>query len=905
MLKAHSVWMFATPACPGSRMGPVTADRLRDHLGDFKAIREVARCAARISQCFSSTTATSRAGLSLSEIVDVERNGFCFSDGVGTISLAMAQKVCAGYRASSNRRRLIASRHRGSAASQTTGTTFLLPPNLPSAFQILLGGCKGMLSLDTRLAGEKVCVRPSMKKFECSNDTVEICSTARPTPAFLNRQIITLLSCLGVPDPVFLALQYDMMEKLRKGVDTNDAARALLLSGCSELHGAFDVGDIDDCLCAGFDVSRELFIASMLSAVRTSQLREVKDRARVHVPASANLTGVMDELGLLQYGECYFVCDGAPFDTSSAAAAAAAAVTGTDARSLMLQPPWLSHVAVPVVVTKCPCLHPGDIRVLKSVPLQVLAGRHPSAREHYAALRGVLVFPQHGHRPHPNEASGSDLDGDVYFVAWDQRLLPPPSAWHEPPADYTPPSKLTVEVVTTADITKFFVDFVTNDNLGIIASAHLALADEFGARDARCITLASLHATAVDFAKTGVAANFNADRRLRPTKYRDFMEKRDKDSYESQRVLGKMYRAACDAVKASAPASIATATSTADTIIADPDLLLPGRGQYYDLALRTYREYRGSILSLMQKFGISSEAELMTGHVARFHSQAFRKRRFAEARDMLDREVRDLNRTYRQIFVDIVRAEAEKSAHDGAHADETGISRAGESASDSVVDPNMPLLPIPGLPESLGIGKLLASAWYAVTYDFDSVLAAVRNERSSRSTWAVPASLAIASAATLTIQGLHVASGRVDDDDGAGNDDDDAVEDGGDGDGTGPGRARNLRRSHFAAFPPGMSLMMYDIRVRTVFSSYFITTKQMSKEFTLADVPADGISALAWLSPTTLAAAFWDTSVRLYDTNQNDGAKGVYRHKAPVLDVCAGPGGNSVVSGGVDMDVRL
>jgi len=37
----------------------------------------------------------------------------------------------------------------------------------------------------------------------------------------------------------------------------------------------------------------------------------------------------------------------------------------------------------------------------------------------------------------PNEASGSDLDGDLYFVTWDEKLIPPgKKSWN--PMDYTP-----------------------------------------------------------------------------------------------------------------------------------------------------------------------------------------------------------------------------------------------------------------------------------------------------------------------------------------------------------------------------------------------------------------------------------------------------------------------------------
>ena len=38
-------------------------------------------------------------------------------------------------------------------------------------------------------------------------------------------------------------------------------------------------------------------------------------------------------------------------------------------------------------------------------------------------------------RPHPNECSGSDLDGDIYFVSWDRDLIPTRMV---APMDYTP-----------------------------------------------------------------------------------------------------------------------------------------------------------------------------------------------------------------------------------------------------------------------------------------------------------------------------------------------------------------------------------------------------------------------------------------------------------------------------------
>nr|GEZ32127.1 cytochrome c biogenesis FN, mitochondrial [Tanacetum cinerariifolium] len=41
-----------------------------------------------------------------------------------------------------------------------------------------------------------------------------------------------------------------------------------------------------------------------------------------------------------------------------------------------------------------------------------------------------------GEQPHTDEALGSDLDGDLYFVMWDEHLIPPSKqSW--PPMEYT------------------------------------------------------------------------------------------------------------------------------------------------------------------------------------------------------------------------------------------------------------------------------------------------------------------------------------------------------------------------------------------------------------------------------------------------------------------------------------
>ena len=72
-----------------------------------------------------------------------------------------------------------------------------------------------------------------------------------------------------------------------------------------------------------------------------------------------------------------------------------------------------------------PCYHPGDVRVLKLV----------KSNPRYAYLSDCVVFPVRGHRPHADESSGGDLDGDKFFVSWDVNLIP---RWPSKPFDYSP-----------------------------------------------------------------------------------------------------------------------------------------------------------------------------------------------------------------------------------------------------------------------------------------------------------------------------------------------------------------------------------------------------------------------------------------------------------------------------------
>ncbi|CAF1208987.1 unnamed protein product, partial [Didymodactylos carnosus] len=128
-----------------------------------------------------------------------------------------------------------------------------------------------------------------------------------------------------------------------------------------------DLGNSD----AIFESYQNLAMTSLFASNVNEQRRKLKysstteDLLKNKIPLvlneGRNMFGVVDETGTLEYGE--------------------------------------------VVVAKMPCLYPGDVRKYTAVNVPELQTR----------IRDCIVFPIKGHRPHPNEMSGSDLDGDKYW----------------------------------------------------------------------------------------------------------------------------------------------------------------------------------------------------------------------------------------------------------------------------------------------------------------------------------------------------------------------------------------------------------------------------------------------------------------------------------------------------------
>ena len=136
--------------------------------------------------------------------------------------------------------------------------------------------------------------------------------------------------------------------------------------------------------------------------------------------------------------------------------------------------------------------------------------------------------------------------------------------------------------VNLQEIQKFFVDYMINDTLGAISTAHLVHADREpdNARSKKCLELANLHSMAVDFAKTGAPAEM--PRVWKPKEFPDFMERVDKPMYTSNNVLGKLYRATVESTVQGKPNLVQLEKFSKETY--DNDLEVDGFEAFLEIA---------------------------------------------------------------------------------------------------------------------------------------------------------------------------------------------------------------------------------------------------------------------------------------------------------------------------------
>eukprot|EP01125_Pyxidicula_operculata_P015947 TRINITY_DN5443_c1_g2_i1.p1 TRINITY_DN5443_c1_g2~~TRINITY_DN5443_c1_g2_i1.p1 ORF type:complete len:1098 (-),score=176.09 TRINITY_DN5443_c1_g2_i1:84-3377(-) len=529
------------------------ASTIRRDMGDFSRFNVVGKLIARMGQCFSTTVNIREITEDeIETIPDVERNGYTFSDGVGRISHELAKEI----------------------------TTKMKLKCIPSAFQIRLKGAKGMLAVYPNMRkGINISLRKSMIKFMTTStqNYLEIISYSRPNIGTINRQVISILDSLQVGNKITMYLE-NKMKELIKNLDDSLIDKQIALDTLKKFINK-NRSAVLALQTPNFECS-EPYIQSQLRLTRAILLRDLRKKHRMIIDDSRVLFGVMDETGSLSEGEVFIQYSTDYFEKK----------------------PSQPKVCVGnVIVCKHPVLHPGDVRKFKSVDYPEL---------HH--LVDVIVFPSKGYRPHPDELSGSDLDGDEYFATWDKEIVGGFSDNYTP-NDYSAIKKPAPEeqiVLSLDDIKEFFIKYQVHDLVGRICNAHLAMADklENGVKSIQCIELAVLHSVAVDFAKTSVPAKIPPE--LIPREYPEYIDSKGKKTYTSTKVLGRMFQS----IVYNKISDLGYFDVGIDKDIVNPDdeSQMSDVREFLERARSHRNEYEASLSMIMKRYGIRNEVEATT-----------------------------------------------------------------------------------------------------------------------------------------------------------------------------------------------------------------------------------------------------------------------------------------------------
>ncbi|RMZ85701.1 hypothetical protein DV737_g456, partial [Chaetothyriales sp. CBS 132003] len=534
-LREHSCYFFSKTE------NGVTAEKIREEMGVFEHEKIVAKRAARMGQCFSTTSAipVQIPMISRSKCIrDITNGKYTFTDGV-----------------------------------------------------------------DLK-------VRESQFKFDSRSKELEIIRSSQFWQPYLNRQLITVLSNLGVLDSIFLDMQKSMIQALDAAMKDDSAALKVLRDNIDPNGMTLKLCDL---VLNGFRQSHEPFVMSVLNLWRAWSLKYIKEKAKIRMPEGCFVLGVVDETATLRgHVDALQVPDPAS-QKDKEKCLPEIFVQFTDPQTNRKR-----VVEGICIIARNPSLHRGDVRVVKAINVPAL---------HH--LCDVVVMPQNGDRDLPSMCSGGDLDGDDYIVCWDKRLIPP--VWNAEPFHYNAPEpKKASGDITLEDIIGFFIDYLRNDRLGRIAHAHLAAADYYddGIQNANCLELVQLHSQAVDYPKTGVPAEL--PRRLERRDWPHFMEKKT-GRYVSKKVLGQLY----DAAKRE-NAKLRTERRFDSRIL---DALKPSPQMKKEAALLKY-DYDVAMQQTMARFKIGTEFEVWSTFVLH-HSKSSQDYKFHEEIGQISRALKE------------------------------------------------------------------------------------------------------------------------------------------------------------------------------------------------------------------------------------------------------------------------
>jgi RNA-dependent RNA polymerase len=239
-MREHGCWLFC-------ELNNTNAQNVRNWLGDFSSIRCIGKYAARLGQSLSSSVGTFQSN-NVIMIDDIENEAYCFTDGIGKISKKKAIEI--------------------------SRTHFKV--DYASAFQIRYGGYKGVVAVDMNLTNYELVFRKSMKKFDSGYNRLDVLNVAKHVDCYLNRQVIIILSSLGIPDSVFIDLQDIMLNELSSMFTDRYIASKYIQA---YFRGTFSFSHNNPALNYAF----EPFFRSLLKIIYFKTMEDLIKKSRIYV----------------------------------------------------------------------------------------------------------------------------------------------------------------------------------------------------------------------------------------------------------------------------------------------------------------------------------------------------------------------------------------------------------------------------------------------------------------------------------------------------------------------------------------------------------------------------------------------------------------------------------------------
>lgn len=504
-----------------------------EQIGNLSHINNPGRKLTRLALAFASSRETvevDHAKYLRNVEADITSGDVKFSDGIGKGSLELFKEI----------------------------SRMLNLSSIPSAFQIRVGGIKGVISRYHQ--NSALTIRESMKKFESTHNKIEVLNISTSIPLYLNRHVILMLSAFGVSDDVFLEMQQADLNKYLKVLTSDSATETIdfVRSKSSILN--FE--------SYPSNVISEPFFQQILMYQVIDLVSELANHAKISVEKGRVLMGVLDETGTLNYGEIY---------------------------AHVIEDKLDLEIEGDVIVFRNPCVLPSDIRRLRA--------RKDVPEEFKSLYKNVVVIPSKGPASHAHECAGGDLDGDLYYIIWDERLIPTQLQY---------PGREVIEVNTRAleapqsglsdiDMIGFYCVYQQQSRLGVIANAHLATSDKCGIESDEAIAIARYVVAETDAPKKGFTVGHDY-KKLIPKKYPHYMRKVDRDNYYSKTIVGTLYDEALSVLDIISEKHVTNPPKKYNTT--------SGGKASIDF---WYSLYCCEIQRLMKMFALSSEADLFSG----------------------------------------------------------------------------------------------------------------------------------------------------------------------------------------------------------------------------------------------------------------------------------------------------